>query len=88
MYEKGMRAFVSFVQAYAKHECHLIFKFKSKSSFPNKGSDTLVMQTARKLRRDISCQSQFLLHTYFQIPCGIILTGSNPIIWDLVATFL
>ncbi|KAI2660235.1 ATP-dependent RNA helicase DDX55 [Labeo rohita] len=28
MFEKGMRAFVSYVQAYAKHECSLIFRIK------------------------------------------------------------
>ncbi|XP_055003603.1 ATP-dependent RNA helicase DDX55 isoform X1 [Sorex araneus] len=28
VFEKGMRAFVSFVQAYAKHECGLIFRLK------------------------------------------------------------
>ncbi|XP_067929524.1 ATP-dependent RNA helicase DDX55-like [Watersipora subatra] len=28
MYEKSLRAFVSFIQGYAKHECHLIFRFK------------------------------------------------------------
>jgi ATP-dependent RNA helicase DDX55/SPB4 len=28
VYEKGMRAFVSFVQSYAKHECYLIFQMK------------------------------------------------------------
>eukprot|EP00795_Rhopilema_esculentum_P015125 gene15125-6311_t len=28
LYEKGIRAFVSFVQAYKKHECSLIFQFK------------------------------------------------------------
>ncbi|XP_062999924.1 ATP-dependent RNA helicase DDX55 [Elgaria multicarinata webbii] len=28
VYEKGMKAFVSFVQAYAKHECNLIFRLK------------------------------------------------------------
>ncbi|KAM6901759.1 ATP-dependent RNA helicase DDX55 [Lycodopsis pacificus] len=28
MYDRGMRAFVSFVQAYAKHECSLIFRLK------------------------------------------------------------
>ncbi|KAI8507384.1 ATP-dependent RNA helicase ddx55 [Branchiostoma belcheri] len=28
MYEKAMRAFVSFVQFYRKHECSLIFRFK------------------------------------------------------------
>ncbi|KAL0183177.1 hypothetical protein M9458_022552, partial [Cirrhinus mrigala] len=28
MFEKGMRAFVSHVQAYAKHECSLIFRIK------------------------------------------------------------
>lgn len=28
VYEKGMKAFVSFVQAYAKHECSLIFRLK------------------------------------------------------------
>ncbi|XP_066227223.1 ATP-dependent RNA helicase DDX55 isoform X1 [Saccopteryx leptura] len=28
VYEKGMRAFVSYVQAYAKHECSLIFRLK------------------------------------------------------------
>ncbi|XP_062870869.1 ATP-dependent RNA helicase DDX55 isoform X2 [Trichomycterus rosablanca] len=28
VFEKGMRAFVSFVQAYAKHECSLIFRIK------------------------------------------------------------
>nr|XP_028567028.1 ATP-dependent RNA helicase DDX55 [Podarcis muralis] len=27
-YEKGMKAFVSYVQAYAKHECNLIFRMK------------------------------------------------------------
>lgn len=28
IFEKGMRAFVSFVQSYAKHECSLIFRIK------------------------------------------------------------
>ncbi|XP_077593939.1 ATP-dependent RNA helicase DDX55 [Stigmatopora nigra] len=28
MYDKGMKAFVSYVQAYAKHECSLIFRIK------------------------------------------------------------
>ncbi|XP_040203209.1 ATP-dependent RNA helicase DDX55 [Rana temporaria] len=28
MFEKGMKAFVSYVQAYAKHECNLIFRVK------------------------------------------------------------
>uniref|UniRef100_M3XQZ1 ATP-dependent RNA helicase n=1 Tax=Mustela putorius furo TaxID=9669 RepID=M3XQZ1_MUSPF len=28
MFEKGMKAFVSYVQAYAKHECNLIFRIK------------------------------------------------------------
>lgn len=28
IFEKGMRAFVSYVQAYAKHECSLIFRIK------------------------------------------------------------
>ncbi|KAM6051765.1 ATP-dependent RNA helicase DDX55 isoform 2-T2 [Theristicus caerulescens] len=28
VFEKGMKAFVSYVQAYAKHECHLIFRIK------------------------------------------------------------
>jgi ATP-dependent RNA helicase DDX55/SPB4 len=28
MFEKGMKAFVSHVQAYAKHECSLIFRLK------------------------------------------------------------
>ncbi|XP_041826531.1 ATP-dependent RNA helicase DDX55 [Melanotaenia boesemani] len=28
MFERGMRAFVSYVQAYAKHECSLIFRVK------------------------------------------------------------
>ncbi|NWW87724.1 DDX55 helicase, partial [Rhynochetos jubatus] len=28
VFEKGMKAFVSYVQAYAKHECHLIFRMK------------------------------------------------------------
>ena len=28
VYEKGMRAFVSFVQSYAKHECYSIFRVK------------------------------------------------------------
>lgn len=31
VFEKGMRAFVSFVQAYAKHECSLIFRLKGES---------------------------------------------------------
>lgn len=30
MFERGTRAFVSFVQAYAKHECRLIFRIKGK----------------------------------------------------------
>lgn len=30
VFEKGMKAFVSFVQAYAKHECSLIFRLKGK----------------------------------------------------------
>ena len=28
MYEKGLQAFVSFIQSYAKHECNLIFRVK------------------------------------------------------------
>lgn len=28
MFDRGMRAFVSYVQAYAKHECSLIFRVK------------------------------------------------------------
>jgi ATP-dependent RNA helicase DDX55/SPB4 len=28
IYEKGLKAFVSFVQSYAKHQCQLIFRFK------------------------------------------------------------
>uniref|UniRef100_A0A5F9D0D0 ATP-dependent RNA helicase n=1 Tax=Oryctolagus cuniculus TaxID=9986 RepID=A0A5F9D0D0_RABIT len=28
VFEKGMRAFVSYIQAYAKHECNLIFRLK------------------------------------------------------------
>lgn len=31
VFEKGMKAFVSYVQAYAKHECHLIFRVKGNS---------------------------------------------------------
>ncbi|XP_056390336.1 ATP-dependent RNA helicase DDX55 isoform X2 [Hyla sarda] len=31
IFEKGMKAFVSFVQAYAKHECNLIFRVKDKN---------------------------------------------------------
>lgn len=33
VFEKGMKAFVSFVQAYAKHECSLIFRLKGKMDF-------------------------------------------------------
>lgn len=33
VFEKGMKAFVSFVQAYAKHECSLIFRLKGKPCF-------------------------------------------------------
>ncbi|XP_018894007.2 ATP-dependent RNA helicase DDX55 isoform X2 [Gorilla gorilla gorilla] len=29
VFEKGMKAFVSYVQAYAKHECNLIFRLKA-----------------------------------------------------------
>lgn len=32
VFEKGVRAFVSFVQAYAKHECSLIFRLKGESA--------------------------------------------------------
>ena len=31
VFEKGMKAFVSYVQAYAKHECNLIFRIKGNS---------------------------------------------------------
>lgn len=31
VFEKGMKAFVSHVQAYAKHECSLIFRLKGES---------------------------------------------------------
>lgn len=34
VFEKGMKAFVSFVQAYAKHECSLIFRLKGKRGLP------------------------------------------------------
>lgn len=30
MFDRSMRAFVSYVQAYAKHECSLIFRIKGK----------------------------------------------------------
>lgn len=30
MFDRAMRAFVSYVQAYAKHECSLIFRVKGK----------------------------------------------------------
>lgn len=33
VFEKGMKAFVSYVQAYAKHECSLIFRLKGKLDF-------------------------------------------------------
>ena len=32
MFDKSMRAFVSFVQAYAKHECSLICRVKGEIS--------------------------------------------------------
>lgn len=35
VFEKGMRAFVSFVQAYAKHECSLIFRLKGEWDSPD-----------------------------------------------------
>lgn len=31
VFEKGMKAFVSYIQAYAKHECNLIFRIKGNS---------------------------------------------------------
>lgn len=31
VFEKGMKAFVSYIQAYAKHECNLIFRMKGNS---------------------------------------------------------
>lgn len=31
VFEKGMKAFVSYVQAYGKHECNLIFRIKGNS---------------------------------------------------------
>ena len=33
MYDRGMRAYVSSVQAYAKHECSLIFRVKGGAVF-------------------------------------------------------
>lgn len=33
VFEKGMKAFVSYIQAYAKHECNLIFRLKGKVDF-------------------------------------------------------
>lgn len=38
VFEKGMKAFVSYVQAYAKHECSLIFRIKGKQSIAIKHS--------------------------------------------------
>lgn len=32
MFDRGMRAFVSYVQAYAKHECSLIFRIKGEET--------------------------------------------------------
>ena len=32
LYEKGVRAFVSFVQSYSKHECGLLFQVKGRWS--------------------------------------------------------
>lgn len=38
VFEKGMCAFVSFVQAYAKHECNLIFRLKGEQlAGPSRG---------------------------------------------------
>lgn len=34
MFDRSMRAFVSYVQAYAKHECSLIFRVKGENSQP------------------------------------------------------
>ena len=33
IYEKGLKAFVSMIQAYSKHECTLIFKLKGNHSY-------------------------------------------------------
>lgn len=35
MFDRGMRAFVSYVQAYAKHECSLIFRIKGEDKTPD-----------------------------------------------------
>ena len=35
VYEKGMKAFVSFVQFYRKHECSLIFRSNGKENIIN-----------------------------------------------------
>lgn len=32
MFDRSMRAFVSYVQAYAKHECSLIFRVKGENT--------------------------------------------------------
>lgn len=32
IFDRSMKAFVSYVQAYAKHECSLIFRIKGKQS--------------------------------------------------------
>ena len=44
IYEKGLKAFVSAIQAYSKHECKLIFKLKGapQSGFVSSHSYTLL----------------------------------------------
>ena len=45
LYEKGMRAFVSFIQSYAKHECNFIFKFKGEKLNPSNADATFIQST-------------------------------------------
>jgi ATP-dependent RNA helicase DDX55/SPB4 len=42
MFDRGMRAFVSTVQAYAKHECSLIFRVKGEKKSPSVCTDAQV----------------------------------------------
>ncbi|XP_053327965.1 ATP-dependent RNA helicase DDX55 [Spea bombifrons] len=65
MFDKGMKAFVSYVQAYAKHECNLIFRVKDLDfSSLARGFGLLKMPRMPELRgKDLSDFVPAFVHT-------------------------
>jgi hypothetical protein len=43
IFDKANRAFVSYIQAYGKHECHLLLRIKGEFEYHNNQQDSLII---------------------------------------------